>query len=860
MVEIPGYRVIRELGRGGMATVYLAVQESLRREVALKVLGAEMARDPEFTERFLREARLVASLHHKHIVQVHDVGTHAGHAYLAMEYLPDGAITQLAGSVDAATALDCVQQIASALDYGHARGIVHRDVKLENILRHEDGSFTLSDFGIARVSGSATVRTLQGLTLGTPHYMSPERWMGVSFDGRADLYSLGVVLHALATGKLPYDGVDDVFALGSLHREAAIPLLPQQFGRLQGLLAKLMAKRPEDRHASGAEVVAHVEALRREGAGGDASVSDDEHARGLKRTSAILREWPFTAGAVTLPFDEPWWRRYRLAALAALLVALAAGAFGYAAWREGISPVPIAPPVAASIAVLPFGFLPQDTEAAQIADLLADELATELARHPGLTVTTPATLALEQRSMGVRDLGRALGVKHAFVATLRRDGAKLVLGARLVDTATGFQQWAESYTRTPDEIWSLQQSLAARVAASLLSEAEAAEVAAPAGAAYALYLRGRQQLDLPTSAATLADAQRRFEQALAEDPTFARAQAGLCRVETRRFEIAREPAAFERASAACARASEIDPGSREIALAQGELSRLNGRHADAIEYFERAAEAPLLRAAAYGGIAKSYAATDESVKAEDYFARARRLQPGNWRVHNDVASYYLTRNQYASAIDAYRTAIALSPEPPPRLFNNLGAAYLMSDDFGAAAETFERSIAILPTTNALGNLGTAQFHLGRYAEAAEVYRRALALAPDDYAVHGNLADALAQIPGREAETVEAYRRAVELAEPMLARRQDARDIAAALAWYLANLGERARALELVGSVASSAAPTATLEQRIAEVYARLGDAEAAKRHADRAIALGLSRRVVMTPWLVRTLGSGTGKG
>src|SRR5688572_9633729 len=266
MVELPGYRVLRELGRGGMATVYLAVQESLRREVALKVLAPEMARDEEFTARFLREARLVASLHHKHIVQVYDVGTHGERAYLAMEYLPECAITPLVGQCDAATALACVAQIGGALDYGHARGIVHRDVKLENILRHEDGSFTLSDFGIARVTGAATVRTMQGLTLGTPHYMRPERWTGTSFDGRADLYSLGVVLHALLTGKLPYDGVEDVFALGNLHREAPIPLLPAKFGRLQGLLAKLMAKRPEDRHASGAEVVAHVEALRREGA------------------------------------------------------------------------------------------------------------------------------------------------------------------------------------------------------------------------------------------------------------------------------------------------------------------------------------------------------------------------------------------------------------------------------------------------------------------------------------------------------------------------------------------------------------------------------------------------------------------
>ncbi|MCB1602683.1 MAG: serine/threonine protein kinase, partial [Xanthomonadales bacterium] len=173
MIDIPGYRIERELGRGGMATVYLATQLSLQRPVALKVLAPGLASDPGFTQRFLREGRIAASLRHRHILAIHDVGVHQGLAYLALEYLPGGQLSKL--PMAPPEALRLIREIAGALAHAHANGVVHRDLKPANILLQDDGSHVLADFGIARMLGASRL-TADGGFAGTPAYMAPEQW------------------------------------------------------------------------------------------------------------------------------------------------------------------------------------------------------------------------------------------------------------------------------------------------------------------------------------------------------------------------------------------------------------------------------------------------------------------------------------------------------------------------------------------------------------------------------------------------------------------------------------------------------------------------------------------------------------
>ncbi len=263
MIDIPGYRILSALGRGGMATVYLALQESVQRQIALKVMSPTLIGDSEFGERFLREARIAANLHHPHIVQVHDVGRAGDFHYIAMEYLAGGpALRRDEAPRGLPFALRVVREIALALDFAHRRGVIHRDIKPDNIMLREDGAAVLTDFGIARAADSKRM-TLTGTILGTPHYMAPEQASGSAVDGRADLYALGVVFHELLVGRVPFDA-DDWVSVGLMHLRAPVPRLPAALAALQPLMDRLLAKSPDDRFATGALLAQAIEAVEAE--------------------------------------------------------------------------------------------------------------------------------------------------------------------------------------------------------------------------------------------------------------------------------------------------------------------------------------------------------------------------------------------------------------------------------------------------------------------------------------------------------------------------------------------------------------------------------------------------------------------
>lgn len=259
-LNIPGFDIDRVIGEGAMATVYLALQRSLERKVALKIMAPALAADTSFCERFLREGKTLARLAHPHIVTVHDIGNVGEHYYMAMEYLPNGTLRErIAAGLSPEQGLQYIRQIASALGYAHSQGLIHRDVKPANILFRADGTAVLSDFGIAKSLDDRTQFTQVGFAVGTPNYMSPEQARGMDIDGRADLYALGVVLYEILVGELPYMGTD-ALSTALAHLTQPLPELPLQHSRYQTLLQRLLAKNPDERFSNAGELLAALDA------------------------------------------------------------------------------------------------------------------------------------------------------------------------------------------------------------------------------------------------------------------------------------------------------------------------------------------------------------------------------------------------------------------------------------------------------------------------------------------------------------------------------------------------------------------------------------------------------------------------
>ena len=260
--QIVGYEIEHEIGRGGMSKVYRAMQQSLGRQVAIKILAYEPEEDSDFAQRFKKEGRILAQLLHPNIVTIHDIGvSEDNQLFLSIEYLSGGTLKdQIKQGLSLDSVIQIAKSIAKALGYAHEKGVIHRDIKPSNIMFRHDGTPVLTDFGIARVAGSKTVHTMTGLMIGSPGYMSPEQAMGESATIQSDLYGLGVVLYEMLTRHPPYEG-DNPLAVMLKHLHDPIPEIPKECSFLQPIVNKLLAKKTQDRYKNTNEFLEAINLL-----------------------------------------------------------------------------------------------------------------------------------------------------------------------------------------------------------------------------------------------------------------------------------------------------------------------------------------------------------------------------------------------------------------------------------------------------------------------------------------------------------------------------------------------------------------------------------------------------------------------
>ena len=506
------YRVEREIGVGGMATVFAGVETSLGRHVAIKVLQPELVAELSI-DRFAREVRLAAQLQQANIVPLLSAGQAGGFSYYTMPLVEGSSLrAKLASGVPIplAEAVSILKDVARALAYAHHAGVVHRDIKPDNVLI-SGGTAVVSDFGIAKAMDVARTNVAEGNTitspgssLGTPGYMAPEQVAGDSMDHRADIYAWGVVAWELLATRHPFSTRTTRQAMLAAHLTEPPPSIHEHARSVPPALAALVMsclnKDPDRRPQSAAELLAVLDGVATPAVGAPAPV------RTGRRVALGLASMAGVAFALWLvPQVRP---------------------------DRGALPVDTGP----SVAVLPFENIGGDTAQEYFTDGMTDELATALGRVPGLRVAarSSAYRYKGRRNLDVREVGSELQVRYLLLGSVRRTGQQIRVSAQLTGSADAVEIWSDSYTHQADDVLALQDTLTAAITSALSQRLgptiidntpTAARRGTTSHTAYDLYLKGNYYLNRRRPG--LEGAARSFEGAIAADPGFARAYAGL---------------------------------------------------------------------------------------------------------------------------------------------------------------------------------------------------------------------------------------------------------------------------------------------------------------------------------------------
>ena len=537
-------------------------------------------------------------------------------------------------------------------------------------------------------------------------------------------------------------------------------------------------------------------------------------------------------------------------------VTVMAGVTGFAWWRAiDLQSTQAAEtgrlePSAQSIAVLPFVDMSPDGSAGYLGDGLSEELSSDLARLPGLRVASrTSAFAFKGQDVDVRRIGSKLGVRFVLEGSVRRERDRLRITAQLIDAATGFHAWTDSYDRPADDLIGVQQEISGAIArqlhAVLTPELEQQLLATPTSdpQAYEHYLAGLAAIRQSGGMNRLEEAEKQFRQALVVDPGFARALAGLCRVAILKYERTSATGHVHEAEAACRAALDADPTLRETEFALGRLYLASGRHEQAEAVYRSLLRRAPRDAEVRIGLGWALARSGRTTEAEQHFREAVVLEPGYWQSYNALGSFLYSTGRNAEAADAYARVTELTPANPTG-FNNLGAAQLAAGQLDTAAQAFEQSNRIEPSRSAYGNLGTIYYYLGRLDDSETMFGKALELAPEDYQLWFGRADARWYMPQRRELAHADYRRAAALAEQMLAVDATDAETWAILGYIYGRLDEADRSRRYLRRALEIGGDVAYVNYFAAIAAADRGDREAAAQLAGRAIELGHSRTLV----------------
>ena len=755
---ISHYRILEPIGAGGMAEVYLAEDTKLHRQVALKVLPSGVLQDVDRLRRFKREALAVSALNHPNILTIFEFDSVNGINLLASEFVKGKTLRQAMrdGELKVSDAVKIAIQVASALETAHDAGVTHRDIKPENIMIRNDGYVKVLDFGLAKLTGDMRSRegsgthtqsfSLPGLIMGTVTYMSPEQARSKSIDSRTDIFSFGIVLYEMLTGRPPFRGesMTDVIAeIIQKEPSSASTLNPQVPESLDRIVAKCLEKDRNDRYQTAADLLTDLRAAPKTI---EVEAPVTEKTIQTQPTEVLHPDTRLETNEISISGTSK--NRYWLPAsiIGAALVLAIAGSFY---WYRSSDPQ------IASIAVIPFRNESGNADIDYLSDGMTESLISALSTLPNLSVKAwNSVFRYKGAAIDEKTVGQDLSVQALLLGRIAQRGDDVALKLELVDTTTGSVVWSEQYDRKMQDLAVLQKEITRDVSQKLrarLSNAAAGELTKSYTAnseAYQDYLRGRYFWN-KRSPATIEKAKEYFEMAIEKDPGFGLAYAGLADFYVVPVIQIPPREAMPKAKTAAMRALQIDD---TLAEAHASLARV-------LQLYEW-----------------------NWKESEKEYTRAIQLNPRYAVAYQWRRGYFESRIE--EAIAQRRIAVELDPLSPIANFE-LGRAFYLNNEYDKSLEHFNKALELEPTfAAALQYLPLVYIHKGMPNEAVAAIRKN----PDSFAMirHGTSGYVLAAA-GHTAE-------ARQVLADLQRLRNETYVSAVAIALIYAGLGEKEEAL------------------------------------------------------------------
>ncbi len=844
---VGNYRILGMAGAGGMGVVYRALDVKLERTVALKFLPQHVVASSEDRERFLREARTASSLDHANIGVIHGLEeTGDGRSFIVMAYYVGETLEQKmrSGPLPVGEAVDIAIQMGEGLAAAHAGTVVHRDIKPSNVVLTQNGVAKIVDFGLARLT-STTGSTQSISTAGTVGYMSPEQTIGKFVDQRTDIWSLGVVLAEMVTGKNPFLRETPAATIFAILNEPprALDEIPLDLLRV---IYRALSKEPATRYQSCREMLADLkdfrsrfdaEAMAASNASRPSSRSSSLSASDLRAQieQASRPVW----GSAVAPGQR--WHRW-LAGLGMALVVLAGLSFlppvreRMAGWFAGQEE---------HIAVLPFENVGDDPANEEVSAGLMDSLASRLTNLEAGKQPLWVVPASEVRRRKIADPAsalRELGATVAVEGSLQRDGQTIHLMVNLVNTRNLRQIGSVTLEDRAGDFSSLEDEAVARVAKLMRIEVTPEMLRATGGAvnagAYELYLKALGYTQRYDKAGNLDLAIAALDNAVKADPRFALGFAQLGEAYRLKYRLDKDKKWIDEALANCQKAEQLDDRLPMVYVTLGRIHGYTGNYDLALQESQRALQLDPRNADAIVSLARSYESAGRPADAEAAYKKAIALRPDSWDGYNQLAGFLYDHRRYDEAVAQYRHAIELTPDNAA-LYLNLGAVYSDMGDkhYPEAEQMLRKSLALEPSYGAYANLGHLYIQQQKFAEAAAATEKAVQLNDKDYTTWFNLAFAYECLKDKE-KAGKAQDREMALLEPAALDTPRDATVQSSLGLLYAKKKLREKAISRIQSSLALSPDDPNVLATVGEAYENLGDRAQALQYIEKSLQKG----------------------